>query len=276
MTAVGLALLTSLVWGTADFVGGSFSRRLPFLSVLVVTQVGAFAAAIGCAAIAGVGARGLALGLAGGVFGFAGLVAYWRALAIGTMGVVAPISALCALVPFGFGIAAGERPAALRLAGGFVAFGGAVLASFQEHRRGGDSRLSILLALATAVLFGLLLTLLDRASAAGGVGSALLGSRLSTAALVAGWLAWKRPRLELGPRRWTLVLLAGGLLSASANGVFALATQKGLLSLVALLASLYPVVTVLLARLTLAERLTRVQLAGILVAFAGVGLVAAG
>lgn len=276
MSGAGLALLTSLVWGTADFVGGAFTRRLPFAVVLAVTQTGAVAAGVVCALIAGVGGRGLALGLLGGVFGFAGLVAYWQALAIGTMGVVAPISALCALVPFGFGIAAGERPAALRLAGAFVAFGGALLASFQEHRRGGDNRRSILLALATAALFGLLLYLLDRASAAGGVGSALLGSRLSTGLLVAAWLVWLRPELRRASPRATLVLLLGGTLSASANGVFALATQRGLLSLVSLLASLYPIVTVVLARAVLGERLTRLQLAGIAVAFAGVGLVAAG
>jgi drug/metabolite transporter (DMT)-like permease len=277
VSPVAYALFSSVAWGTADFVGGAYTRRLPLAGVLVVTQTGAVAAGVVAAALfGGLTPVGLALGALGGVFGAAGLMAYWRALAVGTMGVVAPISALCALIPLALGLASGERPAALRLAGGLVAFGGAVLASFHEHRGGGDGRRSVLLAGATAVLFGLLLYLLSRASDHGGVGSALLGSRVATAAVLGGWMLSLRPEIRFGGGRTTLVLLIGGTLSASANGVFALATERGQLSLVALLASIYPVTTVVLARATLAERLTKVQLGGVLVAFAGVALVAVG
>ena len=277
MTAVVLALCTSVVWGSADFLGGSFSRRLPLASVALVTQTGALVTALAALAIfGGLDAGAVGLGLAGGCFGAVGLLAYYRALSVGTMGVVAPISATSAVVPLAVGLASGERPSQLRLAGALVAFAGAVLASVQEHRRGGASRDSVLLALLTALCFGGLLTLLGKGSDLGGPVAALLGSRLSTFVLLVAWVALVRPELTLPGRRTAAVLLGAGALSASANGLFALATQHGLLSIVSLLTSIYPVTTVALAAALLGERLNRVQAAGVAVVFAGVALVAVG
>jgi drug/metabolite transporter (DMT)-like permease len=212
----------------------------------------------------------------GGAAGIVALGALYRALSIGTMSIVAPISATGAAVPVIAGIGRGDRPGALQIAGIAAALVGVVLASREANEdaeRARDARRSVGLALVAAAGFGTFLTLIDAAAQAS-VPWALLAARCTAVALIAVVAVAVRPTR---PARADLPGLAlVGLLDLGANGLYAAATTKGLLSIVGVLGSLYPVTTVLLARAILRERPRRVQEAGILLALGGVALIAAG
>jgi drug/metabolite transporter (DMT)-like permease len=217
--------------------------------------------------------------LGAGAAGMVALTAFYRALAIGTMSIVAPISSTGAVVPVVVGIAQGERPAALQVAGIAAAIVGVIMASREDDaalRRDArvPSRLSIPLALVAAAGFGTFFVGL-RSSAKVDVAWALLAARLAGVALIAAGALLRRPA-AVRDRRALGTLAAVGLLDLSANGLYAIATRHGLLSVVAVAASLYPLGTVMLARVLLGERVRRVQEAGIVAALTGVVLIAAG
>jgi drug/metabolite transporter (DMT)-like permease len=210
--------------------------------------------------------------------GMVGLAAFYRGLAIGTMSIVAPIAATGASVPVLVGLASGDRPSAAVLAGIAVAIVGVVLAAREQAPEGSVAaavaRRSVLLALGAALGFGAFFVGLD-ASADAGVLWALLAARIASFSLIAAVALAARPRVPADPR--TLALLAGiGLFDLAANACFALATTEGLLSVTSVLASLYPLMTVLLARLVLGERVRRIQEVGIAAAVVGVVLIASG
>jgi drug/metabolite transporter (DMT)-like permease len=212
-----------------------------------------------------------------GLAGMAALSAFYRALAIGTMSIVAPISATGVCVPVIVGIADGERPKAVQLAGILAAVIGVVLASREQEpepqaRR--VTRASIGLALVAAAGFGAFLVGL-RASAKSSVLWAVFASRGAGIAALAG-AATALPSPGLRARSGVLPLALVGLLDLGANGLYAVATRHGLLSIVAVAASLYPLGTVLLARAVLRERVARVQEVGVIAALVGVALIAAG
>src|SRR3954451_4915151 len=146
MAAVGLGLASSLAWGVADFFGGLQSGRRALLSRLVVTQTAGFLLALTAVALRGdappSGAGWLAWAMGGRLFGIAGLAAFYRGLATGNMGVVAPISSAAAVVPLGVGLATGERPGAIQAAGIALAIEGVVLASREETEPGGGARVA--------------------------------------------------------------------------------------------------------------------------------------
>ncbi len=280
-----LALLASALWGTSDFLGGTASRRLPVLSVLGVSQLSALLLltplALALGALSTDRAYVLPAVLAG-LVGAAALVAFYRALATGTMGVVAPIASLGVVVPVGAGIVAGERPSLLQVVGIVVAVAGVVLASGPELSVGGSSGLRPLLLAGVAALgFGTVFVLIAAGSEQGGTNAVVmvvLTMRLTTVAvLTVALLALARRRgVESGVRRRDLpVLVTIGLFDVGANSAFALAAQGDLIAVSSVLASLYPIVTVLLARQVHAERLARIQLVGVGAALAGV-LVLAG
>lgn len=282
--AVLSALLASVLWGTADFLGGRTTRRLPVASVLGVSQLAALLALVPLAAVLGAfdEPRSYVLpGLAAGVAGVLALGAFYRALATGTMGVVAPLAALGVVVPVVVGLLDGERPGPWRLAGIALGVVGIVLASGPELSGGTGGRPLVLAALA-GLGFGVVFVLLAEGSESGSTGAVvmtLLTMRLVSVVLLTLLLLLAAPRrgVELSVRRADLpVLLAIGAFDVGANGAFALASQSDLVSVASVLASLYPVVTVLLARQLLAERLARTQLVGVGLAMAGVGLLAGG
>jgi len=278
IAAVLLALGSAAAWGIADFSGGMVSRRLPTIAVTVVSQAAGFAALLVVYAARGApfDTRAFLLGLAAGAGGGAGLAAFYRALAVGTMSVVSPLVACGAVVPFALSLAAGRRPTAVELAGATVALAGAVLASTEERRAGERERgRAVVLAVVAAVALGLLLYFLGLGSRHGGVLPTLLGARVGSLALLVS-LGFVR-RQPLGVPFASLPTVAAvGLCDVGANALFALASSRGLLALVSVLGSLYPVVTVVLAHLVLGERLTRLQLGGVGVALAGVAAVSAG
>ena len=273
-----LALSSSLLWGAGDFLGGTVSRRLPAVAVVGVSQALALIVFAVVAGVSGEAAQGMpAVGwlwaAAAGVAGLVGLVAFYAALASGTMGVVAPIAALGVVVPVGAGLLAGERPSAVQLVGAVLGVLGGVLASGPELR-GGASRRPVALAVVAGVSFGLVLLFLARGSEESPL-LTLVGMRVTSVALLVVTALVVR---SLGGVRRTDLAVLGliGLLDGGANLTYAIATTAGLLSLVAVLASLYPAVTVVLARVVHHERMTRVQDVGVAAAVIGVVLVASG
>lgn len=274
-----LALLSSLLWGTSDFLGGTATRRLPGSVVVGGSQLVALLALAPLSLLIGrSGTSYVVPGIAAGLIGCVSLAAFYRALATGTMGVVAPIASLGVVVPVGIGLARGEAPAALQVAGIVAAIVGVVLASGPELSGEGGARPLVLSAL-SAVGFGTVFVLVAQGSKGGGVGRVLLVllvMRLSSVLLLTVVLLVTRTwRLPVVPG--DLPLLATiGLGDVGANALYGIASRGGLLSVVAVLGSVYPVMTVLLARQVHAERLRPVQLVGVGTALAGVVLLAAG
>jgi drug/metabolite transporter (DMT)-like permease len=277
---IGLALFASLMWGFGDFIGGSKSRVLPVLVVLVCSQlVGLLwigAVAVG-AHEAAPGSREVVMAALSAVFGTAGLACFFRAIAVGKMSVVVPIAATAAVVPVVVGIATGDRLSALQAIGMVVALAGAVMSSREPDPEGvGVGRLAsgALLAGLSALLIGGFFLTIDVASDGGAVWAILINRATSVTLLLTAALLL-RPRLQLARPHLPALALAGTL-DVSANLAFAAATTKGLVSLVSVAGSLYPVITVLLARVVLREEVHRVQEAGVVTALAGVVLIAAG
>ena len=294
MTAV-LALLASLAWGTSDFMGGVVSRRVRPLVVVAVAQLIAALTMVVIAAAThsfGVPLGYLPWAAAAGAVGLVALVAFYGALSTGTMGIVAPIAGTGAVVPVIFGLASGESPSGLQIAGIAAAVGGVVLASGPELSGrggpgGGGSR-PLVLALVAAVGFGFVFVLIHK-GATHNVVMTLFTMRATSVSIVGllgiGYLARHsgRSRVERrsggrgGLRRRDVPVIAiVGWTDLGANGLYGYASRHGLVSVTAVLASLYPAVTVLLARFIEGERMRRIQDIGVGLAMCGVVLLAAG
>jgi drug/metabolite transporter (DMT)-like permease len=216
--------------------------------------------------------------LAGGV-GVVGILLLYQGLATGAMGVVAPVTAVgAAVVPLVVGLATGERPAPLALVGALVALAavGLVAGGHEGTPTRGDERSGrspLVLAVGAGIAFGLVFVLLGATDESSGFWP-LLGGRAVSVSLVGLWLLRTRTPFLPRPGTWWVVVGAG-LLDVTANGLYLLAVREGLLSLVAVLSSLYPAATVVLARVVLGERLKPAQLAGLGLGLAGVTLIAA-
>jgi len=283
------ALATSLMWGLADFGGGLLTRRTPALTVVVVSQIiavtvlGAIVAATGGWSEAG---PQLWFAAAAGVVGPAAMLSFYRALALGPMGVVSPLGALGGvMVPLAVAVVLGERPGLLQLAGVVVAVAGVVLAGGPQTGGNPVQRQTLLLTLVAALGFGSVMALIAEASSTlTGLFLALFVQRVCNVAV--GGTA-----LLISVRRGTRALPEGGLrvVAASlpalafvglsdvaANGTYNLAAHHGPVTIAAVLASLYPVVTSLAARVVLGERLRAVQATGAGLALVGSVLLTTG
>lgn len=274
-----LALVSSVVWGTSDFVGGLLSRRLPTYFVVAASQAAGLTAVTIAVLVTGAFRHEggwLFPAVIGGATLAVGLVAFYEALSTGTMGIVSPIAALGVLVPVVVGLAQGDAPSAVTSAGVVLALVGAVAASGPELS-GGAGRRPVALAALAGVSFGTAMVFLARGAQASPL-MTLWGMRATSVTgmvLLAVAFAGLRARATVGRRDLALVVVAGAG-DASANLLFSLASLRGYISVVSVLASLYPVVTVLLARLLLHERMLRVQVAGVVAALGGVVLVSVG
>jgi len=272
-----LALASSAVWGTADFFAGLKARTIAPPAVVAVTQG---AALIALSAILLVRHTGLSpsftgngplWAIAAGAAGAAGLVCFYTALASGTMGVVAPISSLGALVPVFLGLLTGERPSAIAWVGMAVAVTGAALTSGPELTGAVPPR-PVILAAVAAVFFGTALYCLDR-GARYALLETLWGMRLTSVAMFL--LVGLAARSVGGTRARDLpALTVIGLADVTANGLFAFSSSRGMVSVASVLGSLYPVATVFWARLLLGERLRRVQTIGVALTLVGVVAIA--
>ena len=282
MAAIALALGSSLLWGIADFMGGLKSRRFAATVVLVVsylTSLAAMAIFVGARGEGPPGSEAILAGLGAGLFGIAGLTAFYRALAIGTMSIVAPIASTGVALPVLVGLATGDQPGLLRSIGIAAAIAGVVLASREKRDAGTDAwlqRQSIVLAIVAGLGFGTYFTLAE-ISSEGDVGWALLLSRMAATPFIAAFALLALRRGARRPHgRDMLVLGLIGLIDLGANALYNASTTIGELSTVAVASSLYPVTTVLLAAVLLGERVRGLQRAGVVVALCGVVLIAAG
>jgi drug/metabolite transporter (DMT)-like permease len=278
VTAIALALGSSLVYGVSDFLGGLKSRSLPLLSVLLVSQGSALVVLATIVVAAGEAPPSGSFLLYAAIAGLAeavGIAAFYRGLAVGVMSIVSPIAATAPVVPVVAAIALGEAPGPVQGAGIVLALAGIAIISYDPRGRGASRDLapSIMFGLLTALGFGGFLVAMDAASE-GGVLWALVTARLSAvAAFIAVFLARRPP---LGVRAAEVpVLVLIGVLIIGADFMYATATTEGLLSVVAVLSSLYPVVTICLARFYLQERLQRFQQLGAAASVSGAVLISA-
>jgi drug/metabolite transporter (DMT)-like permease len=275
MKSIALALGASLTWGVSDFFGPLKGRTLGVLRVLVYVQLGGLVAIAMVVAIRGKGPAdaGALLAIPAAISGTLGFYAYYRGMAIGAMSIVAPIAGISAAVPVVVGILSGDRPSLWQGLGIATALGGVFLAS-REPGRGGRVAAGVGLALLAAIGFGGYFPPMHAAGNADFWWATLI-FRLTSTSVILGAVAIRRPSLAVAPIQVPLLVLVG-IGDMLGNFLFAAASTSGLVSITSVLASLYPIVTVLLARLVLKERVARSQEAGIVLTLAGVALISAG
>jgi drug/metabolite transporter (DMT)-like permease len=282
MGAITLALISSALWGLADFLGGLRSRTLPVPVVLAGMYFSSLAVMLVYVAVRGEGppsSSHVLAALGSGLAGIVGLSAFYRGLAIGTMSIVAPIASTGVALPVLVGVLDGDRPGIVRTAGLALAIAGVVLASRETDDGvvpGADQRRSVLLAIVAGACFGSYFVL-AQIGARGDVAWGLALSRVSAFPIIAvvALLALRRGGARPG-RSAILALSVFGLIDLAANALYNHASTIGELSSVSVAGSLYPVSTVVLAGLVLGERVQGVQRLGIGVALTGVVLIAAG
>jgi drug/metabolite transporter (DMT)-like permease len=283
--AAALALASALVYGAGDFIGGVASRRLPPIAVVWRSN------AIGLVGLLAIlpffleespSTADLLWGAGAGLAGGMGILLLYSGMAFGTMSVVAPLTALlAAVVPVVVGFVGGERPSALAALGVVVAFAAIALVS-REHDGERHIRVEtrvLAYALGAGLGFGVFFVGLDAAADDVGLWP-LIAARTASVTMFCVLVAMLRSaRLRSTAARegsMPALIVVCGLFDASANALYLLATQRGLLTLVAVLTSLYPASTVVLARVVLGERLSRSQLVGVGLAGAAVIFVTAG
>lgn len=275
MRSIALALGASLTWGFADFFGPLKGRTLGALRVLVYVQLGGLVVIVLIVAIRGKGPGdlGALFAIPAAISGTLGLYAYYRGMAVGAMSIVAPIAGISAAVPVMFGIATGDRPSPWQWLGIAAALGGVFLAS-REPGRGGKVAAGVGLALLAAIGFGGYFPPMHAAGDADFWWASLF-FRMTSSSIILAAVAIRRPSLAVAPVQVPMLALIG-IGDMLGNLLFAAASTSGLVSITSVLASLYPIVTVVLARLVLRERVARSQEAGIALTLAGVALISAG
>ncbi len=274
--AVFLALISSVMWGSADFLGGTLSRRRPALAVVGGSQLAGLIAAIAIASVLGKWGDDPAYwrwAVLASLSGFIGLVAFYAALSRGTMGIVAPIAGLGVLVPLGLGLIRGESPTAIQFVGIALTLAGIAAASGPELT-GRTELIPLLLAGFAALMFGTSLSAIAQGSRTSAV-MTMVAMRATTVVVVFVIACIARSRGGL-VRADIAMLAAIGIFDVAANLSFGVATGLGLLAVVAVLGSLYPVTTVVLARWFHHERLVPVQYFGVGIALCGVALISTG
>ncbi|MFP5352078.1 MAG: EamA family transporter [Actinomycetota bacterium] len=280
--AVILGLAAALTYGTADFFGGLATRKTRVFTVVLLMQV--FGGLLLLAlfpffADVAPSADAIWWGALSGIAGGTGVTFFYQALAIGRMSIVAPITGVVAAsVPVIFGLLAGERPSGLALGGVILSLLAVALVSRSSEDEAGETQdllaSGIVHALVAGLGFGGFFILLSEAGHDTGLWP-LVGTRLSSTVLLAVALlvarGWEKPSAKTWP------LIAGaGVCDVAANLFFLLAAREGLLSIVAVLTSMYPAATVLLARIVLGEKLGGTQLGGLATAALGVVAISVG
>jgi len=272
---IGLGLLASVGWGLSDFGGGLTSRRAPFLGVLGGSQLASLVAIVPILALVtepAVRPVDVALAVGVGVIGGLGLAVLYRGLSIGRMGVVAPVAAvLTAALPVGYGFLTEGIPSNEAVLGIAFAAGAVVLVS--RSPAAPDGRPSGLrYGLAAGVAFGTF-TVAVAQLPEGLVIAPLVLFRVGSLAVIGLWIGVRRMAWRVPLRLWPALLLVG-MLDLGATAAYLGSVQIGPLAIAAILASLYPVVTAVLAAVVLRERVTLTHAAGILAAGVGVALIA--
>lgn len=277
------ALAAAVLYGGADFLGGTASRRAETLAVLTLSAPFGALVMLATAMAAGgpLHLSGLGWAVAAGAAGGCGLIVFYRGLAIGPMSVVAPVSALVStLLPVGVAVAWGERQKPGVYLGALVCLGAIVLISME--RRAADrprdwhgTLRALVNGTAAGVSFGLFFLFLRNAGESSGVFWPVTTARMAGTIIILSVAAWKgiRPQWRSTSPRVLAAAILSGVIDASANVCYLLATRAGLFGMAVILTSLYPGITVLLARLVLGERMQAVQRLGLALAACGVALV---
>lgn len=277
--AILLALASSVLWGTSDFIGGTVSRRLPPATVLLWATILSLPFLATVAVVSGDlqwSSTTIGWGISAGIAGSLGIASLYRGLSTGVMGVVAPISSTSVIVPVIVGFVLGESVSAVTTLGIVVAIVGVILAGgphLRDFSTGGHR--PILFALGAALGIGISLTTVARGSEVSSI-STLLSMRLTYVVVLVILVGVAGSQYRPGRPSTLWPLLATGLIDTSANGLYAVASRSGPLVIVAVLASLYPVATLVLARQLHGERLSRIQTIGVGLAFVGVCAVVGG
>jgi len=274
-----LALAAALLYGCADFLGGAATRRAHVLSVAAVSATAGLSVLLIAALASGDMLRpaGLAWGLSAGVIGGAGLIVFYMGLATGPMSVVAPVSGLVGTVlPVGVALTEGERPGVLVYVGAVACVVAIVLASSGGGPAAAPGRRvpvrAIGYGVVSGILFGLFFVFMRDGGESGAFWPATV-ARLGELIVALAAIAVVRPGTRGAGRGPVLAAVAAGTIDAAATLCYVAATRSGLFGLAVVLASLYPGVTVLLARIVLGEKLRWAQRAGLVLAAFGILLV---
>lgn len=273
---IALALASAVTYGSADFFGGLAARRNAAATVVLLSQLAGVIVLVPCLGFAPqpISRFDVRVGMIAGAAGAIAIVTLYAALGAGRMGVVSPINAAVgASVPVAFGLLIGERPGRLALYGVALAFVAVILVSLDDRTfRVSFREPGVALAVASGFAIGALYVALGGAHGGAGFGR-LAVARAVSLVLLTGYVALRRAPLR--PATGTLrFILPAGLLDMTANALYVLAAHGGMLSLVAIVTSLYPVSTVLLARFVLNERLMSLQWIGVACALGGVVCIA--
>jgi drug/metabolite transporter (DMT)-like permease len=270
VVAIALALAASVAWGCSDFLGGLKARKLAVVWVLLVSQATGLVLAVAAAIAWGEplpGGDAVLWAAGAGIAELIGFAALYRALATGSMSIVAPLSACAAVVPVIVGLAAGNAPTLLQGLGMVLALGGAAITAAEP---GGRRAAGVGLAVLAAFAFGLFFVGMDQAADDGPLWAVALSRAAAVGALVVA-VTTLRPRAL--PRDAYAPLALVGALDVTANAMFSIALTVGMAAIVSVLGSLYPLATVVLARAVLNERVTGSQRTGVMAALAGIALV---
>jgi drug/metabolite transporter (DMT)-like permease len=285
------ALAAAALFGSADFLGGVASRRVRAASVLLISTPAGVVVILAATLLTGVPFQtgGLGWALAAGAVGGAGMIILYGGLAAGPMSVVAPVSALAStVVPVGAALAMGERASAAVYAGAALCLVAIVLVSMEGGRRpgasaatgsGGPARFHVAArgvgyGAASGLAFGIFFLFIRNAGTSGVLWPVCMARVAGTVVILAAaaWLGTRPPGPGAG--RWVLPAAVGaGILDATANVCYLLAARAGMFGIAVVIISLYPGITVLLARVTLGERMRAVQRIGLVLAAAGVAMV---
>lgn len=282
MLSIALAFGSALSWGTGDFLGGLQTKRWPVQLVILGSAVGGafFALFVALADSQPVPpVEDLAMGCAAGVVGMVALVAFYQALAIGTMSIVAPISATGTAIPVLWGVVAlGERLSALAFAAIVVTVVGVILASREQDAdaagevSSADHRRSVLFSFVAAVGFGAVFVLIAEAGQESTAWPAVALKITSFTLMLLVVLLFSRGVLADPPRgaRAWLPIVCVGFFDVGANILYAMATQEGEVAIASVVSSMFPITTVLLAHRFLGERIAGSQRVGVAMALIGV------
>lgn len=280
MLAFGLSLAACFGWGVADFLGGLKSRQLSVFSVMLASSVFGFGTLLMIVLVRGMAPPdhpALLLAVVGGFSGLVGMFFLYRGFSIGSMSIVAPISATGVVLPVIVSLAAGDTPTLVQKLGMAAAMTGAVLASREKKENGKRSRClaaGVGPAFGSAIAAGIFFVVMGQASKADPYWAAFL-MRFSFCAFLIIILLLKRPAFSLGKMHIPAIIVLG-VCDALAGFAYSVATTCGMLGLVAVVAALYPAVTVLLSMLILGERPQPLQFIGIILAVGGISFISCG
>jgi uncharacterized membrane protein len=280
-----LAIASAAFFGAADFIGGMASRRSATIAIVVLSHLAGLALvglALPLLPASAPGAGAIFWGIVSGLTGGIGVALLYQALAIGTVSIVAPTTALCAvLIPVLAGIAKGERPAAPVTIGMILAIVAIAFVSraspdstAQDQPKRGRTATGLNLGLAAGFGFGLFFLALAQTGSDAGLWPLLVARITSASLFIVASFALSIPLVM--PRPVAFITIFAGALDMLANIFYLIAVREGALSVVATLTSLYPAGTVILARIVLKERLNRWQSVGIVCALVAVTLITAG